>query len=407
MKIIVGTGLLALSFNMAAAQESTIPGVGFAAVPGQKGGQDITGPYDVVTDWPKDIATLPGHSEWTFGAVRGVFAESPDRVFVLQVSEKPKVERPEPRNMPEVGASSVFPIDRLPWRSGRGPGTVGVDRRVEHAILVFNQEGEIIEEWTQWDHLVRTPHAIHINPYDNEKHIWIVDDQRHAVFKFTNDGKELVQTLGIVDKPGMDENHLSWPTFLAWLPDGTLFVADGGASVFVEGRNARVIKFNESGDYVMQWGSVGKPPNETRPGYFNNVHGIAVDPETRQVFVNDRDNHRIQVFTENGKFLNDWSTGDARTDIHLIIYSPDRALWAVDRNTSKILKYNLNGHLLYSWGTWGAFPGGMWGVHGLDVDQEGNLYTAAVDGARVQKFKPRPGVNPAFLIQKSTQPAWR
>ena len=104
------------------AQESTIPGVGFAAVPGQKGGQDITGPYDVVTDWPKDIATLPGHSEWTFGAVRGVFAESPDRVFVLQVSEKPKVERPEPRNMPEVGASSVFPVDRLPWRSGRGPG---------------------------------------------------------------------------------------------------------------------------------------------------------------------------------------------------------------------------------------------------------------------------------------------
>ena len=252
MKIIVGTGLLALFFNMAAAQESTIPGVGFAAVPGQKGGQDITGPYDVVTDWPKDIATLPGHSEWTFGAVRGVFAESPDRVFVLQVSEKPKVERPEPRNMPEVGASSVFPIDRLPWRSGRGPGTVGVDRRVEHAILVFNQEGEIIEEWTQWDHLVRTPHAIHINPYDNEKHIWIVDDQRHAVFKFTNDGKELVQTLGIVDKPGMDENHLFWPTFLAWLPDGTLFVADGGASVFVEGRNARVIKFNESGNYVMQ-----------------------------------------------------------------------------------------------------------------------------------------------------------
>ena len=303
MKIIVGTGLLALSFNMAAAQESTIPGIGFAAVPGQKGGQDITGPYDVVTDWPKDIATLPGHSEWTFGAVRGVFAESPDRVFVLQVSEKPKVERPEPRNMLEVGASSVFPIDRLPWRSGRGPGTMGVDRRVEHTILVFNQEGEIIEEWTQWDHLVRTPHSIHINPYDNEKHIWIVDDQRHAVFKFTNDGKELVQTLGIVDKPGIDENHLSWPTFLAWLPDGTLFVADGGASVFVEGRNARVIKFNESGDYVMQWGSVGKPPNETRPGYFNNVHGIAVDPETRQVFVNDRDNHRIQVFTKTGSFL--------------------------------------------------------------------------------------------------------
>ena len=407
MKAMFRAAFLMLCMHTAVSQVTGLPGAGFAAVPGEKGGQDITGPYDVVADWPTDIATLPGHGDWTFGTVRGVFAESPDRIFVLQVSEKPKIERPEPRNLPEVGASSVFPIERLPWRSGRGPGTMGVDRRVEHAILVFNREGKIIEEWTQWDNLVRTPHAVHINPYDEERHVWIVDDQRHAIFKFTNDGKKLVQTLGVVDETGTDEKHLSWPTFLAWLPDGTLFVADGGASVFVEGRNARIVKFDKDGNYIMHWGSVGEPPNEMRPSYFNNVHGIAADPETRQIFVNDRDNHRIQVFTENGEFLNHWSTGDARTDIHLIVYSPDRSLWAVDRSTSKIMKYSLDGHLLYSWGAWGEFPGGMWGVHGLDVDQEGNLYAGEVDGARVQKFTPRPGANPEFLIQRLNPPTGR
>src|SRR6266446_6646301 len=57
------------------------PGAGFAAVPGSKGGWDLTGPYEVVRDWPKPMAQLPGHENWGWGAVEGVFAESPNRVF--------------------------------------------------------------------------------------------------------------------------------------------------------------------------------------------------------------------------------------------------------------------------------------------------------------------------------------
>ena len=53
---------------------------GFAAVTGERGGQDVTGPYNVVADWPKDISTLPGHADWTWGAGQSVFAESPDRI---------------------------------------------------------------------------------------------------------------------------------------------------------------------------------------------------------------------------------------------------------------------------------------------------------------------------------------
>src|SRR6267142_3147242 len=84
-------------------QSQTQPGSGFAAVPGEKGGWDITGPYDVVRDWPKPLSQLPGHDQWTWGAGEAVFAESADRVFVIQLGELPKLQRPPVRALPEVG----------------------------------------------------------------------------------------------------------------------------------------------------------------------------------------------------------------------------------------------------------------------------------------------------------------
>ena len=66
-----------------------------------------------------------------------------------------------------------------------------------------------------------------------------------------------------------------------------------------------------------------------------------------------------------------------------------------------MLKYDLDGKFLYSWGIWGDFAGGFWGVHGFSVDQEGNFYTAEVDSGRVQKFPAaRRRANPAFLVGK-------
>jgi hypothetical protein len=63
------------------------------AVAGQKGGQDQTGPYEVVQNWPKPLSQLPGHEKWTWGAVQGIFAESPNRVFILQRGELPDLPR--------------------------------------------------------------------------------------------------------------------------------------------------------------------------------------------------------------------------------------------------------------------------------------------------------------------------
>jgi DNA-binding beta-propeller fold protein YncE len=361
---------------------------------------------------------LPGHEKWTWGAGQSVFAESPNRVFVLQRGELPNIERPKSTKLTQLGPSIEFPIGRLPWRdatSSSPPGRLetpdgkvgddsdvgqnGVDFRWEHCIVVVDANGNIIEDWTQWDKMLRRPHAVYISPYDPEKRIWVVDDYRHAIFIFTNDGKRLLQTIGEPNVHAADDKHFYRPTFIGWLPDGTFFVGDGYA-------NTRVVKFDKNGKYLMAWGQKGTPP-EKRPGYFNNVHGVAVDPQTRRVFVNDRQNHRVQVFDENGKFLNEWSFGPPPSDIHLIHIGADRTLWAFDRGTSKMLKYDLNGNFLYSWGTWGDFPGGFWGVHGIATDQEGNFYAAEVDSGRVQKFRPRPGANPEYLVGKPVYSAWK
>ena len=413
LAVAFGCGIGFLFGNRIATVEGkAAPGTGFAAIPGAVGGQDPFGAYDVVKEWPQNIDTLPGNEKWTWGAGQSVYAENPNRIYLLFRGELPNIKRPATRLLPDFGPSLQFPIGRLPWRdatvsalpgaggSGQDPkdgpklwkGTVGVDAEWAHCLTVVDGNGKILESWTQWDKIFKRPHYITINPYDPEKHIWVVDDHMHAIYKFSHDGKTLVQTLGTPTVEGADGTHFNRPTYIAWLPDSTMFVADGY-------NGTRVAKFDKDGKFLMDWGQKGTPPNDTRPGYFNNVHGIAVDPVTKHVFVNDRGNHRIQVFDDNGKFLYSWSLGEEPSDVHLIYIGADRTLWAFDRGTSKMLKYDLQGHFLYSFGTWGDFPGGFWGVHGFSVDQDGNFYVAEVDNGRVQKFTPRKGANAEFLLR--------
>jgi peptidylamidoglycolate lyase len=395
----------------------------FAAVPSERGGQDILGAYNVQADWPKDLTTLPGHEGWTFGAGQSVFAESPNRVFVLQRGELPNIQRPRATRLPQLGPSLVFPIGRLPWRDATSaslPGNggtgqlaedgikaweaagnkMGVDARWEHCILIFDAQGNLVDSWNQWDSMMQRPHYVAISPYDPQKHVWIVDDHKHVIHKFTNDGKTKVQTIGTYGVPGDDATHFNRPAFMDWFPDGSFVVSDGY-------NGTRVAKFDKDGKFLAAWGQKGSNGTDKRPGYFNNVHGIAVDPKTRRVFVNDRGNKRAQVFDENGKFLDQWSFGENPADIHLFHIFSDGYLWAADRGTSRILKYDLTGNFMYSWGTWGDFPGGMWGVHGMSVDQEGNFYVAEVDNGGAQKYRPRMGANPAMLVGKPLRVAWK
>ena len=100
-------------------------GPSFAAVPGSIGGQDMFGAYDVVPDWPKPLSTIPGNEKWTWGAGQSVFAESPNRVFILQRGELPNIERPKRIKLPQLGPSIEFPIGRLPWRDATSASPPG------------------------------------------------------------------------------------------------------------------------------------------------------------------------------------------------------------------------------------------------------------------------------------------
>ncbi len=432
------TAVLALVVGLAAgiplgsrlnspSEAETAPGAfSFSAVPEAVGTEDVFGPYEVVEGWPQDLSTLPGHEEWTYGGARGIFAESPDRVYLLGGGELPNIPTPESRLLTDIGPNVLFPVGGLPWRnanratppggggSGQDPARgmdiwrgssppyreLGVDARWEHCVIVVDREGNIIEEWTQWDDLFKRPHSIYISPYDTEKHVWVVDDHTHAIYKFTNDGSQLVQTIGTPNVAGADATHFNRPTFMAWMPDGSFYVADGY-------NGTRVAKFDVNGDFLLDFGMAGEGGQETRPGYMNNVHGVAVDVETERVFVNDRENHRIQIFDANGTYLSEWKINTRPSSLHFVQIGADRTLVTFDRNTHKMLKYDLDGHLLYSWGTVGNFPGTLWGVHGVSTDQEGNLYVAEVDAGRFQKFRPRAGADPTTLIGGPIYSAWQ
>ncbi|MEQ1946047.1 MAG: hypothetical protein ABL995_02590 [Bryobacteraceae bacterium] len=406
----IASGLLSATALLITGCQSAAPkpaGVNIAAIANQKGGQDQTGPYDAVPDWPKPLSQLKDHDKWTWGAVQGIYAETSSRVFMLMRGELPNLKRPEEKPVPEFGPSLTYPVAQTPFRNASvGPlsspgnsgsdgwngwkGKLGVDARWEHCLLVFDAQGNITEDWTQWDNKFRRPHSVTINPYDPEKHIWVVDDRMHAVYKFSHDGKQLVQTLGVPGQPGTDDKHFNRPTFLSWLPDSTLYVSDGYA-------NTRVVKFDKDGKFLMTWGEKGNPPDDTRPGFFDAVHGVQVDPDTRRVYVTDRSSHRIQVFDENGKFIDQFSTGKPSTP-QVLLLTADKHLWIADNETSKIVKYDLEGHYLYSWGSGGQWPGAMWNVHGMSVDPEGNFYLAQVNNGWPTKFKPRAGANPEMLV---------
>ena len=201
-----------------------------------------------------------------------------------------------------------------------------------------------------------------------------------------------MQTLGVPNEPGQDEQHFARPTIMAFSEDARL-VADGYVT-------SRVMKFDHDGNYLLQWGHEGGLPDDTRPGYFNSLHGIDIDQESGRVYVSDRQNNRIQVFDQDGNFLNQWRVGDPPSDAQYLIVA-NSAVWIMDAGTTKLLKYDLEGNFLHSWGTWGTFPGGMWGAHGMSVDEEGNFYIAEVNNGRAQKFIPRAGADPDLVIRRN------
>lgn len=333
-----------------------------------KGGDDRTGEYIAVENWWKPA---PDHDDvWGWGQVSGVAADNPDRIIVGIWGDR------DAQNQERVGSSNY--------------------------LVVVDRDGNITENWSQWDSLFNKPHQIYISPYDPERHVWVVErglgirDVNMQILKFTNDGSELVMQLVDPDHPRTRADARANPNpgpytygdpaVLAFFPNGDFLLGDGYW-------NSRIVRYNADGEFLMEFGELGDGP-----GQFDLVHGVAIDRDHR-IYVGDRSNNRIQVFTEEGAFIEEWP--DVSDPVGVFIDEHD-AVWVISARLNRLLKFNTQGELQYYvgafGGTRGGFAGGLSRPHQMDVDQEGNLYIASWDGGWMDKFVPKPNADPEKLV---------
>ena len=183
---------------------------------------------------------------------------------------------------------------RLPASlSIRGVSGVAVDshdrvyvfQRQGPPVLVFDREGHFLAPWQRPDGVPADAHHIHVGPDDS---VYLVDRDAHQVLKYTSDG-ELLASMGARDRASLQApfNH---PADICVAPSGELFVADGYG-------NSSVHRFAPGGDYITSFGSPGNGPGE-----FLVPHAVRVSNDGR-VYVADRENNRVQVFTTGRRVL--------------------------------------------------------------------------------------------------------
>ena len=346
----------------------------------QEPGATGPSPYDVVDGWLKPFAS----EGFAWGGNSGVFAESPDRIFVVQRGET-RLPDPVPPGFTgfvgSIGLNALRDVDARVW---------------QNCIYVVDGDGNLIETWDQWDHLFEEsdgpgPHRIRISPYDPERRVWVVHETGHQIFVFSNDGSELLMTLGEKDVGAHDESHFGRPQDVAFLPDGRILVADGLD-------NARVVVLDAEGRYITEFGEQG-----TGRGQFNGVHAVATGPDGL-IFVVDRDNKRVQVFNETTRAaawyhpqiapVAVWTGFDLPLDV--IVNGND--IWVSDLSPPKFVKLDLNGNRQYTWMLASEGPGRFREMHSFAVDADGNLYGSDNQLGRTQKFVPKADADPTLLI---------
>ncbi len=265
-----------------------------------------------------------------------------------------------------------------------GDGNIWTFNRGSIPVQVYTQEGKLVRMWGQNE--FKNPHHVKV---DREGNVWLTDTQLHTVRRFTPEGK-LLLTLGTPGQAGADESHLDQPTDMAITPSGDIFVADGYG-------NNRIVHFNAQGRFVRTWGKLG-----TGPGEFSLPHSICLDSKGR-LYVADRNNVRLQVFDQSGKFLTQWRNLitpwgiwiTPKDEIYVCGSSPmhftERTFLGLPPKDQLVMKFDTDGKVRELW----TFPKGEDGkekpgelnwVHAIAVDPSGALYLGDINGKRAQRF---------------------
>ncbi len=273
---------------------------------------------------------------------------------------------PEGWSLPDVPSVTVDSQDRI-YLFSRG---------TEYPIGIFDLDCNLIT-WWGGGHF-NNAHAGCIGP---DGSFYCADNGNHTVTKFDTEGN-LLMTLGTKDKPsdtgfiprrsgGMRDGLASIkggppfnrPTGVALSSTGDIYVSDGYG-------NCKVHKFSPDGKLLFSWGEPG-----TGPGQFMLSHSVWVDRQDR-VWIGDRENSRIQIFTPDGKFISEWRD----------LWRPT-AVW-IDKNDvvyvseldRRISVWTIDGELLARWGSLRDPDEASLFVapHGIAVDSKGSIYVSEV-----------------------------
>ena len=275
--------------------------------------------YEVVENWGK---LPPG---WAFGPVSAVAVDSQDRVYAFQRQDPP--------------------------------------------IIVLDSEGNYLSSWGTGT--MTGPHGIYIGTDDL---VYLTDRDDHVCVKLTLEGETLL-VLGTRGEPsdtGCTEDAgtvlqaagpFNKPAGMARAPSGDIYVADGY-------RNSRVHRFSSEGTLISSWGQPGKSERSE----FHLPHCLWVDRQGA-VYVCDRENSRIQVFSPAGQFITQWTEMNRPT----AIYMDANETVYISELTPRISIWDKQGNLITRWR---ANPSPHW-IYG---DSKGDLYVAEPAGKRLTKY---------------------
>ena len=252
---------------------------------------------------------------------------------------------PDGREWGSTAGVDIDPIDGQVWayeRCGAGSFGAGVpvncDSNPVDPIFKFDRHtGEVLANFGGG--VMVTPHGIHV---DADGNVWVTDfagnaegTKGHQVHKFSPDG-ELLMSLGTAGQPGTGPNQFNQPNDVVTGPDGSIYVADGHSGqgmttnqAIAAGREAgltgRILKFAPDGTFIREWGRIG-----TLHGEFRTPHAVEFDSQGR-LFVADRGNHRIEIFDQDGNYLDSlYSHGR----ISGIFITADDMLYSIDSESS-------------------------------------------------------------------------
>ena len=351
--------------------------------------------YKVDPYWPKQLP-----NNWIMGQVGGVAVDGQDHIWVLQ---RPNSLLPE-----EVGASQTPPRNDC---CAKAP-----------SLLEFDAAGNVIRSWGGPGYVADWPANEHALWIDKGGNVWIsgngVDDR--AVLKFNAEGKLLMEIGGKSKAPKNNQDTALLGRVAGIEVDDAaheVYLADGYLN------NRIVVYDSETGAYKRGWGAYGIPlsqientveqiegdvsaagkiapyaPTDAPDKQFRSpVHCVRLSADGL-VYVCDRHNDRIQVFTKQGKFVSEFSlrpatlgngstwtlafSRDAKQKYLLVPDGENSVVWILNRS---------DGTIVSSFGHNGRNAGQFHWVHQLAMDSKGNVYTGEVDtGKRMQKFTPYP-----------------